>query len=195
MKKQFIIAFAFIITLLSCSSDENQTKNEGISTLSIEKTLKINTETGNVNSSNKGSFKTKSLTSSTDFYQEVKMNFICDPKMGTFQNEEELENFLINYPKKTNGICELYIDNQMVYKVEVIDGTKNGGIILLTPPRKDDENLGDYPCTYHGIKACAIDRIHAQNWYDMALCIAEGLGCVGHHYISCAVDNCPEDND
>lgn len=107
--------------------------------------------------------------------------------MPTFRTEEELKQFLIDKPKETNGIFEAYTDNELVYTVNVVNGDKSGGRVLLQPEQTPS---GDYPCTFKGIKKCAIDSIHAQNWYEMIICVGQGIGCVQHYYIVCTIDNC-----
>lgn len=118
-------------------------------------------------------------------YSTVNLVFKCSDKMQTFSTEKELKEFISKEPTKVNGTVELFVDNELVFTTQIVDGEKTKEEVFnsLSTDKK-------YPCTYKGIRQCAIDGIHSQNWFEMATCIAEGFNCVVVFYINCTIDNC-----
>ena len=86
----------------------------------------------------------------------------------------------------SDGFYEMYLDEDLIYSVEVA----NGIIITEDVPESAAYLSRPYPCTFQGIKSCAIKRIHSQDWSDMYLCVASGFDCVVHYYATCAIDLC-----
>lgn len=190
--KKTIYALLVLLTsigiFISCSKQEDEDVNK-VNTFELKGTVAYNLKTKKISVSEGIDTEIKNTARQNEevYYQTVKYLFTCDKSMPTFYSQEELENYLLNNSSKTNGIFELIIDNEIAYKVQIINGEKFNEEIFNTSEGIQNKA---YPCTYKGIKQCAIDSIHAQNWYEMALCIGEGLGCVSHYYIVCMVDNC-----
>ncbi len=118
------------------------------------------------------------------YYDRIKYKFECAPGMPTFSSDEELKSFLREQNAKSSGSFELLINDVSRYRAVMT----NGVITDVKPPVIFSNKK--YPCTLDGIRDCAIDRIHAQNGFDMTVCIIEGLTCVALKYGSCAYDNC-----
>lgn len=171
MKK---ILFGFIATIMITSlsfGQVNSITNKGIISLDFK---------------NKAVKQVAKITENPDVaYENISITFTCDKQMQTFSSDKELMDFVYKNPSKTIGTFELFIDNSIAYRAQIVNGEK-----------VKEEVFGDslmskkYPCTLSGIRQCAVDRIHAQNWIDMWTCIAEGIDCVIMKYASCMVDNC-----
>lgn len=130
--------------------------------------------------------KVTKITESQDIaYTNVSMTFTCDKQMQTFSSEKELIAFISKNPSKASGTFELFLDNSIAYRAQIVNGEK-----IKEEVFNETTNNKIYPCTLAGIRQCAVDRIHAQNWFDMWTCIAEGIDCVIVKYASCMVDNC-----
>jgi hypothetical protein len=102
----------------------------------------------------------------------------------SFINDDELKIYMINNQKKINGSLEIFIDNVLIYESQIENGIRKHETKHLSTIEKSEE------CTFEAVKACAIERIHNQNWFDMTLCILAGFDCVVEKYASCTVDLC-----
>ena len=169
MKKFVLIIIATSLFGNFCSAQ--------VSVLSVKGVVAIDVK-------NKSVKEVASVGNNSDvIYNNVNLTFMCGREMPKFQTTDELRDFLKNSPSKVNGIVELIIDDEMIFSIEIVNGVQKS-------PNISNLANGSYPCTYPGIKKCAIERIKALNWFDKTLCILEGFGCVVNNYASCMVDNC-----
>jgi hypothetical protein len=195
MRKMFYAYLALLFTgviFIACSKQENEDLNK-ISSLKVEGIVAFNAktkmtfikETNNTLSSEKA----KENLNKDYVIHSVKSLFKCDKQMPSFETEKELKSYLLENRTKTNGIFEFYIDEELVYSVQIRKGEKiNEKIIANTA--KLNLSAKEYPCSYAGVKACAVEGIHNQNWFQMTQCVLEGLACVAEWYINCTIDNC-----
>jgi len=195
MRKIIYATLVLLITsaiFFACSKQENEDLNN-TSSLKVEGIVAFNTktkksyvkETNNQVSAEKAK---ESFNKEYDIHS-IKASFKCDEKMPSFATEKELKSYLLKNKTKTNGVFEFFVDNELVYSVQIKNGEKLNEKIIETTA-KMNLTAKEYPCSYAGVRACAIDGIHNQNWYEMALCIAEGFGCVADWYINCTINNC-----
>lgn len=187
MKKSIGLFILLGVLLFSCTSHEDDSYEDTKSYM-VEGKVAYDTVKKKllIKDTEKDSKSLSSKIEDTLNYTKLKYSFVCDQSMPKFKTQKEFELFIVENPNKTNGVFDFYIDDELMYSVKIRNGQKDKVLFLYS----FTETAKQYPCTYPGIKACAIDRIHNQNWYDMALCIAEGLHCVIHNYASCAIDNC-----
>lgn len=195
MRKIIYATLVLLITstiFFACSKQENEDLNN-TSSLKVEGIVAFNTKTKKsyVKETNDlvGTEKAKESFNKDYDIHSIKSSFKCDEKMPSFASEKELKSYLLNNRTKTNGVFEFYVDNELVYSVQIIKGEKFNEKITGTTTTRNLKTK-EYPCTYAGVRACAVEGIHNQNWYQMALCIAEGFGCVADWYINCTIDNC-----
>lgn len=188
-KSKIKIVSLFLVFLIhfSCSKEDNQISNSNLSLKLVEQFIYNTDELYNSseNYQQKSSNFSKRDWSDPDFLT-LKYVFTPDVSMPTFESEEDLKDFIVENHERTSGVFELYWDNELVYKCDVVDGqifNRQTFINEVSPG-------SNYPCTYRGIKQCAIDRIHNLNWFDKTRCILSGLGCVMENYASCAADYC-----
>lgn len=169
MKKIFLTIILSVITFYSTFGQVNSISNEGIISINFKtKEVKQVSVVGN---------------ESDTFYNKVNLTFKCDESMQSFKSQTELVDYISNNSSKVNGIIYYSVDEEIIFTADVIDGVlKNGEIINKVKDK--------YPCSYRGIRQCAIDTIHSYNWYDMWVCVAAGLGCVIDAYGSCFADHC-----
>lgn len=187
-------SLALLITgaiFIACSKQENEDLNN-TSSLKVEGIIAFNTKTKKtyvkeINDLVSTEIAKKSFNKDYDIHS-IKASFKCDKQMPSFTNEKDLKSYLLENRTKTNGVFEFYIDDDLIYSVQIIKGEKfNEKIIENSTPK----NLAaKYPCSYAGVRACVHEGIHNQNWYEMTLCVLEGLGCVTEWYINCTIDNC-----
>lgn len=190
MKKTFYAVLILLISisiLFSCSRQENE-NIEKVNSFELKGSVAYNLKTKKI-SVKEGYEKDESnlLRQNEEvYYQTVKYVFTCDKSMPTFYSQEELEDYLLNNSSKTNGIFELILDEEIAYRVQIINGEKFNEEIFNTSEGTQEK----YTCSYRGIKQCAIDGIHNQNWFQMTQCVLEGFGCVAEWYLNCTIDNC-----
>lgn len=175
----FLFLSTFIV-FVSCN-DENELPSKTSTKISNKYAVSINNKTHKV------SIKDDNITAKdadTDTY--IVENLITlDETMPSFNTEEELINYINNNPELLKGHYELIIDNVVVYSSDIKDGEESN--VYKLP---GGGALDNYPCSYEGIRKCAVDRIHNMNWLQKWQCIAEGLNCVLWEMANCAVDNC-----
>lgn len=173
---------------ISCSTQENENV-EKVNSFELKGTVAYNLKSKKISFSEGYDKENISLLRQNEevYYQTVKYLFTCDRSMPTFYSQAELEDYLLNNSSKTNGIFELILDDEIAYRVQIINGEKFNEEIFAT---SEGVSSKVYPCTYRGIKACAIDGIHNQNWFQMTQCVLEGFGCVAEWYLNCTIDNC-----
>lgn len=194
MRKIIYASLVLLITsvmFFACSKQENEDLNNTTS-LKVEGIVAFNTKT------KKSYIKETDEIISTEEAKEgfnkdydihsIKSSFKCDEKMPSFASEKELKSYLLNNRTKTNGIFEFYVDNELVYSVQIIKGEKVNE--KITETIKTRNLTAKYPCSYAGVRACAIDGIHNQNWYQMTKCVLSGFECVAEWYLTCTIDNC-----
>jgi hypothetical protein len=193
------IIYAILVLLITstlffaCSKLENEDLNN-TSSFKVEGIVAFNTktkktyvkETNDLVSTEKAKEK---FNKDYDIHL-IKWSFICDKTMPAFANEKELKSYLLKNTKKTNGVFEFYIDNELVYSVKIIKGEKFNEKIIMGTKKTLNLTSKDYPCTYAGVRACAVEGIHNQNWFQMTQCVLEGVACVAEWYINCTIDNC-----
>lgn len=186
-----LICFISTILFVACSKQENEISST-TNSLKVEGIIAFNTKTKKTYlkeiNNTIGIEKTKESFSKDYEIHLIKSSFKCNNDMPYFTTEKELKSYLIENNLKTNGVFELYIDNELVYSTQIKKGKKINEV--FTETAKTLNLTAKYPCSYAGIKACAIEGIHNQNWYQMALCISEGFGCVAEWYLNCTIDNC-----
>lgn len=189
MKKILILTIASIALLVSCSEenvDLSQNQNQGyvINTVRVP----ISQETGKVIITDSNA--KIEPTINEYFYSEVTLIFFPDRKfMSAFSNTQQMINYIKNNPKLVYGLFQVHVDGGIACDFTVVAGFQTISRMYMSNSATNGGD-GKYPCTFPGIKKCAIDRIHALNWYDKFLCITAGLGCVQNMYISCTIDNC-----
>jgi hypothetical protein len=183
----YLVMLVAVGIFISCSEEENEF-SENVKKFELVHTVGINLTSGQVFGVDgiDESLFAAARTNDSVYYQKVQYIFTCDASMPRFSTQKELEQFLVEHPSETTGSFELIIDDKLAYRVKVTNGVKHHPEFFETEPTLD----GKYPCTYKGIKACAIDGIHSQNWFQMTQCVIEGLGCVIEWYINCTIDNC-----
>lgn len=177
---------------IACSKQENEDLNS-VSSIKVKGIVAFNTKTKKsyVQETNDIVNEEQTKKSFNEDYDihSIKSSFTCDKQMPAFSTEKELKSYLLKNRTKTNGVFEFYIDNELAYSVQIINGEKfNEKIVDISKTK--NLKTAKYACSYAGIRACAIDGIHNQNWYEMVLCVGEGLGCVADWYINCTIDNC-----
>lgn len=194
MRKMIFAFGALLITsaiFIACSKQENEDLNNK-SSLKVEGIVAFNTKTKKsyVKETNDivGEEKAKKSFNKDYDIHSIKSSFKCDEQMPSFATEKELKSYLLENRTKTNGLFEFYVDDELVYSVQIIKGEKfNEKIIATTKTR----NLtAKYPCSYAGVRACAVEGIHNQNWYQMTKCVLMGFECVAEWYLNCTIDNC-----
>jgi hypothetical protein len=195
MRKFIYATLAVLITsaiFIACSKQENEDLNsvsllkvEGIVAFNIKTKKSYVQETNDIVSAEKAK---KSFNEEYDIHS-IKSSFKCDEQMPSFATEKELKSYLLKNRTKTNGVFEFYIDNELVYSVQIIKGEKFNEKITGTTKTR---NLAakEYPCSYAGVRACAVEGIHNQNWFQMTQCVLEGFACVAEWYLNCTIDNC-----
>jgi hypothetical protein len=163
---------------IACSKQENENSGQ-ISSIKVEGIVGYDSKTKKVFAKEINEKNDLSYARENDsvYYETVSYLFTCDSSMPTFSSQEELELYLVENPTITNGVFELIIDDVIVYRVQIINGEKHNEEILVST-----EETSKYPCTYAGIRACAVDTIHGYNWWDMVGCISAGFGCVVNAY-------------
>jgi hypothetical protein len=196
MKKMIYASLVLLFTsaiFIACSKQENEDLNN-VSSLTVEGIVAFNTKTkktytkeiNDIVSTKKAK---ESFNNDYDIHS-IKSSFTCDKQMPAFSNKKELKTFLLENRKKTNGFFEFYIDDELVYSVQIIKGEKINEKIISNAKLNGTIPEQDYPCTYAGIRACAVNGIHSQNWYEMTKCVLTGFECVAEWYLNCAIDNC-----
>ena len=123
-------------------------------------------------------------TKSNENQHSINHVLTFDSQIHSFNSQEEYESFLLENLNELNGKYEVFIDNEIIYSVQIINGEKFDEIIYESSSNRS------LSCTFAEVRACAVERIHNQNVFDMTLCIIEGFGCVVNHYMSCATDLC-----
>ena len=195
MKKIIYATLVLLITstiFIACSKQENEDLNS-TSTIIVEGIVAFNTTTkkSSVKETNDlvGAEKAKESFNKDFDIHSIKSSFKCDEKMPSFANEKELKSYLLKNRTKTNGVFEFYIDNELEYSVQIIKGEKFNEKITET---KKTINLTakKYPCSYTGVRACAFEGIHNQNWFQVTQCVLEEFACVAEWYLNCTIDNC-----
>lgn len=170
MKKIFFGIYAAIMFTSLSYSQVNSLTNKGIVSINLKtkevKEVIVKTENQDI------------------VYSTISLIFKCDKQMQSFSSEKELKDYISKNPLRTSGTLELYVDNEITYSVQIIDGVKTNEHTFNSSTEKK------YPCTYQGIRQCAIDGIHDQNWFQMTTCVIEGFDCVVQFYINCTIDNC-----
>jgi len=183
MKKFNVLTFITLITIIaitSCSETEN-IENNKINSIEAKGLINFDLKSKKVYVVENSDAKSKSSVNQ----HSIKHLFTFDSQMKSFDSEDELKSYLSENPNKVYGEYEVFIDEELAYSVQIIKGEKFNEQIFESSIA--NKSIG---CTFAQVKACAIDRIRSQNWYDMTLCIIEGLGCVAHYYATCAVDLC-----
>jgi hypothetical protein len=122
---------------------------------------------------------------SNENQHSIKHIFTFDSQIQSFNSEDELKSYLLENPNKVNGKYEVFIDDEIAYSVQIINGEKLNAVIFESSTA--NKTAG---CSFAEVKACAIERIHNQNWFDMTLCVIAGFDCVVEKYASCTVDLC-----
>lgn len=173
-----IITFIIILATTSCSETENIDNNK-INTIEAKGFITFDLKSKKV-------YKTNDTKSKSNENQHsIKHIFTFDSQIHSFNSEDELESYLSENSNKVYGEYEIFIDEELAYSVQIIKGEKFNEQIFESSIA--NKTTG---CSFAAVKACAIDRIHSQNWYDMTLCVLEGFGCVTHYYATCTVDLC-----
>lgn len=195
MKKMIYASLVLLFTsviFMACAKQEND-ELSNTSSVKVEGIIAFNTNTKKsyVKETNDMVSVEKAKESFNEDYDihSIMSSFKCDKNMPTFATEKELKSYLLKNKTKTNGVFEFFVDNELVYSVQIKNGEKWNEKIIETTA-KMNLTAKEYPCSYAGIRACAIDGIHNQNWYQMAVCITEGFGCVAEWYLICTIDNC-----
>jgi len=184
MKYLSKIIFATILSLMffSCNKEENLTTDR-ISSIEITGQLAFNKKTKKAYIvDNLSKLKSNDVTS-----HSIKHVFTFNEKSQTFSSGEELRLYLSENQSKVNGKYEIFIDNIKEYSVQIVNGKKVNQKILIN---KFNKSLKVNECSFKNVKACAIKKIHDQNWFDMTKCILAGFGCVAEKYATCTVDLC-----
>lgn len=167
-----------LFVIISCNDDENNLKNETI--LKKEGFVSINLKNKTVKTSS-----TFLKESSETITYKVSHTFTSNDSSLDFDNVNDMINHINSNPNDANGTYKLYLDNELIYKADIINGIKQN-VIIFNPSINNKVN----PCSYEGIRLCAVERIDNMNWLDTWTCIADGLGCVLYQMASCAIDNC-----
>jgi hypothetical protein len=130
MRKIIYASLVLLITsvmFFACSKQENEDLNNTTS-LKVEGIVAFNTktkksyikETNEIVSTEEAK---KGFNKDYDIHS-IKSSFKCDEKMPSFASEKELKSYLLNNRTKTSGIFEFYVDNELVYSVQIIKGEK-----------------------------------------------------------------------
>lgn len=183
-----VVVGVFSLLSISCSKQDEEIKNQELISFETEHEFLIDLSTNevfSVGSNDKDYLKSPNLEKHT-------LKFVFEPSatMPNFESEKELQSFLLNKMTETNGSFRFFLDNKLIYKGQVIDGKKTNAEGVTGLSTKNFSKYKEYPCSYAGVRQCAIDGIDNQNWYEMSICVIEGLGCVAEWYLNCTIDNC-----
>lgn len=192
MKKILFFVIAILSLIVSCSEEDTNFGNDTSQQEFLIKTVKIPFDKDSGKVVTEPNLKIKSEPTEKEyFYSEITMYFRPNEKlMPSFKSTEEANDFITNFPGKVYGEFDVFIDNELVASTTINKGIQTSSRMYLGQVSPNPSDTDAYPCTFKGIKKCAIDRIHALNWYDRFLCICAGIGCVQNMYISCTIDNC-----
>ena len=172
LRKLFLLLLACLVLFQSCDETDITTSHK------LEAKGVVNFDL------NSKQLSLTNINKSNENQHSINHILTFDSQIHSFNSQEEYESFLLENINELNGMYEVFIDNEIVYSVQIVNGEKIDAIIYESSSNRS------LSCTFAEVKACAVERIHNQNVWDMTFCILEGFGCVVDHYGSCAVDLC-----
>lgn len=206
MKKLFM-AFGVSLLLITCNSDDHFSSNHSNTASEIKHTNRL-TSNDNFNQVVKeGIIKVNKSTKGTSWFEienideldieqldaenpEFEIHFMKysitpTSEMPKFSSEEDFLYFIKDNINHVDVKLEYYLDGSLINQTDI-----EKGVIIKSEDFNNSSKGKKYPCTYLGIRECAINGIHSQNWFQMTQCVLEGVGCVIEWYVNCAIDNC-----
>ena len=184
MKKILLPFYLAVLILIGTISFMSCSKEDEGNIRSISKKARIAVD--NTNKKVRLLENTESITSREEIHT-IENDFYLDPEtMPAFNTEQNLATYVTKNVTTTDGHFELKIDEELLYSCDILNGQKINEKFYSS----DSEYYKIYPCSYKGIRACAVDTIHAYNWYDMWGCVSAGFACVVNAYGSCFASNC-----